>query len=230
VAKAEFVLNQAINGVELIPDKTELSNLLEEALLINKSQYTDFSRQALQIQIDAAKKVLENQSATQRDVDDVLNNLNRTINNLDPQNNIEIVTNSEKDIQILKTGESEFVKLVNLYNKIFQKLQGKHRNCLLEIAEQYTDDVLNNWRTLGNTDFAADKNLELFIDNSYSAAGELMEIISLSKYNYESDIDYAIKKLRTCYGYLIKAKESYGNCCMIEKTNIDTNILNINDF
>ena len=71
------------NPVVPAEDKTKLQAKVDEAKLINKIQYTTQSCQALQAALNEAQEVLNNENATQEEVDNALEKLTTAINNME---------------------------------------------------------------------------------------------------------------------------------------------------
>lgn len=75
--KAELVkkLNDAINGLEGLPDKAALAGMISEAKALSRADYTPESYARLERAIRAAEAVNENADASQEDIDTALEEL-----------------------------------------------------------------------------------------------------------------------------------------------------------
>lgn len=84
VKKDEMVEAIAIKGSsEDIVSKVELSNLVDEANLLNKKEYTKNTWKAFDKILKEAEKILKSSRSSQIDVDSVTKDLNEAINNLE---------------------------------------------------------------------------------------------------------------------------------------------------
>ncbi len=113
-------LSDAYTALQIITvDKTELQALVNSAISIDSSQYTSDSYATLKEALSDAQEVLDNEDATQEDVDTAYEALNDAINQLEETTNDK--TNLEIIIETVQTVITVIVKTVeNLLKNLFK--------------------------------------------------------------------------------------------------------------
>src|SRR5699024_2080076 len=103
IYKAYTNLVTAFLNLRLIPDKSLLEELINQAEGLNVANYTKASFDGLTKALNEAKVVYENPNATQKEVDNAKATLEKAINNL------EVTPINNGDTTSVKTGDSSYI-------------------------------------------------------------------------------------------------------------------------
>ena len=103
VNNAYSELVTAFLNLRLIPDKSLLEELINQASGLDKANYTKATFDGLTKALNEAKVVFENPNATQKEVDNAKATLEKAINNL------EVTPINNGDTTSVKTGDSSYI-------------------------------------------------------------------------------------------------------------------------
>lgn len=171
-------------------DKTELTNLVEEAKSLNEDEYTEESFNKMQIVLAKAQQVLEDNNANQDTVDNVALELQESVKSLIVINLDEVVNIPDKYLakslsSVLGKSEGftigDMRTLTNLSLSGVTNLEGlQYAKNLVSIEAEYNE--IKDLRPLANL-----KNLTKFnFKNQFVQVGELSEVDKTVTVNTEA--------------------------------------------
>lgn len=165
VDNAKNALEDAMSNLEKKPDKSDLKNLVDKAEMLDPDDYTDDSKSKLQNAIDNAKDVIDNEEATQEDVDSAKDELQNVLDNLEKK--------------------PDKTKLQNLVDEA-NELNPEEDN---EDVQNFKDALENAQKVLDDPD-ATQQN----IDNAYDRLKEAMDKLTGKEYTDKSELQDIIDR------------------------------------
>lgn len=148
ISEAYEALNDAFNNLELVANKSMLEELIKELERKDLSQYTLITVNALKLELDNARSVLDNSDANQSEVDEAYNRLIKSYLNL------RLIPDKSKLEELINK-----VKNVDLSKYTNESVNGLKNNL------EYAKNILNDDNVTQDEINEAEKKLEMALNN-----------------------------------------------------------------